>query len=32
VADAAYGLWAAGRLRITRRPDLDTLCRARQTP
>ena len=30
VADAAYGLWAAGRLRITRRPDLDTLCRARQ--
>jgi predicted DCC family thiol-disulfide oxidoreductase YuxK len=30
VADAAYGLWAAGRLRITRRPDLDMLCKARQ--
>jgi predicted DCC family thiol-disulfide oxidoreductase YuxK len=29
LADAAYGLWAAGRLRITRRPDLDTLCKAR---
>ena len=29
LADGAYGLWAAGRLRVTGRPDLDTLCNAR---
>lgn len=29
LVDAAYGLWAAGRLRITGRPDLDTLCQGR---
>ena len=29
MVDAAYGLWAAGRLKITGRPDLDTLCRSR---
>ena len=29
LADGAYGLWAAGRLRITGRPNLESLCRAR---
>lgn len=29
LADLAYGLWAAGRLRLTGRPNLETLCRAR---
>ncbi|MBD2423364.1 DUF393 domain-containing protein [Cyanobium sp. FACHB-13342] len=29
LVDAVYGLWAAGRLRITGRPDLDTLCQGR---
>ena len=27
--DAAYGLWAGWRLRLTGRPDLDTLCARR---
>jgi predicted DCC family thiol-disulfide oxidoreductase YuxK len=26
LVDGLYGLWAAARLRFTRRPDLDTLC------
>ena len=26
IADAVYGLWAASRLRLTGRPDLDQLC------
>ena len=30
LADGAYGLWAATRLRLTRRPNLDTLCQARE--
>lgn len=29
LADLAYGLWAAARLRLTGRPNLETLCRAR---
>ena len=29
LVDAAYGLWATGRLKITGRPDLDTLCQSR---
>lgn len=29
LADLAYGLWAAGRLRLTGRPNLETLCQAR---
>jgi predicted DCC family thiol-disulfide oxidoreductase YuxK len=29
LADAAYGLWARWRLPLTRRPDLDQLCRCR---
>ncbi len=29
LADQAYGLWAAGRLRLTGRPNLETLCRTR---
>jgi predicted DCC family thiol-disulfide oxidoreductase YuxK len=28
LADQAYGLWAASRLKMTGRPDLETLCRA----
>lgn len=29
LADLAYGLWAAGRLRLTGRPNLETLCQSR---
>lgn len=29
LADVAYGLWARWRLPLTRRPDLDQLCRCR---
>jgi len=29
LVDAAYGLWATGRLKITGRPNLDTLCQSR---
>ncbi len=29
LADGAYGLWAATRLRVTGRPDLETLCQSR---
>lgn len=29
LADAAYGLWAGSRLRLTRRPSLESLCQAR---
>lgn len=29
LTDQAYALWAHGRLKITGRPDLDTLCRSR---
>ncbi|MEB3361310.1 MAG: DUF393 domain-containing protein [Synechococcaceae cyanobacterium] len=31
LADALYGFWARHRLRWTGRPDLDTLCRDRQS-
>ena len=30
ISDGLYGLWARWRLRLTGRPDLDTLCRCRQ--
>lgn len=30
ISDGLYGLWARWRLRLTGRPDLETLCRCRQ--
>jgi predicted DCC family thiol-disulfide oxidoreductase YuxK len=30
LADVAYQLWAAGRLRLTRRPSLDQMCAERE--
>lgn len=32
LADGLYGLWAGQRLRLTGRPDLDSLCASRRAP